>query len=184
MGGTGFPMYVKASGKPVFDANGEFRGHRGTGTDVTATLRAQEAHERLRQLESDLAHMNRLSMIGELVASLAHEITQPITTARNNARAALNFVGIEHLADLECDLDRATQRIALGPDSVSIGTQKGPVATKFGARDFASRSHAYTIGSRCRSQPGNVDRLRAPGALNSRLRRGRQLSGFRDSSVT
>ena len=40
-------MYVKASGKPVFDANGEFRGYRGTGTDVTALMRAQEEHERL-----------------------------------------------------------------------------------------------------------------------------------------
>ena len=48
--------------------------------------------ERLRQLEADLAHMNRLSMMGELAASLAHEITQPIATARNNARAALNFL--------------------------------------------------------------------------------------------
>jgi C4-dicarboxylate-specific signal transduction histidine kinase len=76
----------------VFDANGEFHGYRGTGTDVTATMRAQKAHERLRQLESDLAHMNRLSMMGELAASLAHEITQPIATARNNARAALNFL--------------------------------------------------------------------------------------------
>ncbi len=85
-------MYVKASGKPVFDANGEFRGYRGTGADVTATVRAQEEHERLRQLESDLAHMNRLSMMGELAASLAHEITQPIAAARNNARAALNFL--------------------------------------------------------------------------------------------
>jgi PAS domain S-box-containing protein len=92
MGAAGFPMYVKASGKPVFDANGEFRGYRGTGTDVTATVRAQEAQERLRQLESDLAHMNRLSMMGELAASLAHEITQPMATARNNARAALNFL--------------------------------------------------------------------------------------------
>jgi C4-dicarboxylate-specific signal transduction histidine kinase len=85
-------MYVKASGKPVFDANGEFRGYRGTGTDVTATVRAQEEHERLRQLESDLAHMNRLSVMGELTASLAHEIAQPIATARNNARAAMGFL--------------------------------------------------------------------------------------------
>ena len=90
--GDGSPMYVKASGKPVFDANGEFRGYRGTGADVTAAMRAQEEHERLRQLESDLAHMNRLSMMGELAASLAHEITQPIAAARNNARAALNFL--------------------------------------------------------------------------------------------
>src|SRR5258705_1449403 len=34
--GSGAPMHVKVSGKPVFDANGEFRGYRGTGTDVTA----------------------------------------------------------------------------------------------------------------------------------------------------
>jgi C4-dicarboxylate-specific signal transduction histidine kinase len=55
-------------------------------------VRAQEEHKRLRQLESDLAHMNRLSVMGELTASLAHEITQPIGSARNNARAALNFL--------------------------------------------------------------------------------------------
>jgi PAS domain S-box-containing protein len=92
MRGDGSPMYVKASGKPVFDLNGEFRGYRGAGADVTATMRAQQEHERLRQLESDLAHMNRLSVIGELAASLVHEITQPIGSARNNARAALNFL--------------------------------------------------------------------------------------------
>ena len=92
MVGNGSSMYVKVSGKPVFDGNGEFRGYRGAGTDVTATIRAQEEHERLRQLESDLAHMNRLSVMGELAASLAHEITQPIAAARNNARAAMNFL--------------------------------------------------------------------------------------------
>jgi PAS domain S-box-containing protein len=88
----GSPMYVKASGKPVFDADGEFRGYRGTGTDVTALMLAQEEHERLRQLESDLAHMNRLTLMGELTASLAHEVAQPIAAALNNARAALNFL--------------------------------------------------------------------------------------------
>jgi PAS domain S-box-containing protein len=89
---NGSPMYVKASGRPVFDANGEFRGYRGTGTDVTAAMRAQDERERLRQLESDLARMNRLSVMGELTASLAHEIKQPIGSARNNACAALNFL--------------------------------------------------------------------------------------------
>jgi PAS domain S-box-containing protein len=92
IGGNGSSMYVKASGKPVFDGKGEFRGYRGAGADVTAAMRAQEEHERLRQLESDLAHMNRLSMMGELTASLIHEVTQPIGSARNNARAALNFL--------------------------------------------------------------------------------------------
>ena len=92
---NGPPMYVKASGKPVFDTNGEFRGYRGTGTDVTAIVRAREEHERLRQLETDLAHVNRVSMMGELAASLSHEITQPIASARNNARAAQNFLDMQ-----------------------------------------------------------------------------------------
>jgi PAS domain S-box-containing protein len=215
LSGNGSPMYVKASGKPVFDANGEFRGYRGTGSDVTEIIRAQEAlreserssrsaidgipglvsvlapngevetanrqvfeyfgrslqwlknwgtndavhpedlprvielfksamasgipfnfEERLRrfdgeyrwfenrgvpirddsgriarwyvlltdiedriralaqleQMQSDFAHMNRVSVMGELAASLSHEVKQPIATARNNARAALNFL--------------------------------------------------------------------------------------------
>ena len=57
--------------------------------DLTERKRAEEA---LHELESELAHMNRLSVMGELAASLAHEITQPIASARNNARAALNFL--------------------------------------------------------------------------------------------
>jgi signal transduction histidine kinase len=66
--------------------------------DLTERKRAEEAH---RELESELAHMNRLSVMGELAASLAHEITQPIASARNNVRAALNF------------LDRAMTHIAI-----------------------------------------------------------------------
>ena len=54
--------------------------------------RAQQEHERLRQLEADLAHLNRVSMMGELAASLAHEILHPIATARNNARAGMRFL--------------------------------------------------------------------------------------------
>jgi PAS domain S-box-containing protein len=212
---NGSPMHVRASGKPVFGANGNFRGYRGTGADVTALMRAQQALReserssrsaidgiaglvailapngevetvnrqlseyfgrslewlknwgtndavhpedlprvlelfkrgmtygipfnqefrirrfdgeyrwfevravpvrddtdrianwyvlltdiedrtralaRLEQMQSDLAHMNRVSMMGELAASLSHEITQPIAAARNYARAALNFL--------------------------------------------------------------------------------------------
>ena len=43
MSGDGSPMYVRASGKPLFDANGEFHGYRGTCSDVTEIMRAQEA---------------------------------------------------------------------------------------------------------------------------------------------
>lgn len=215
LSGNGSPMFVRVSGKPMFDSNGEFRGYRGTGTDVTAIMQAQEALResersarsaidgiagllavlapngeletanrqlfeyfgrsmewlknwgtsdvvhpedlphvlelvkrgiasgipfnfelrlrrfdgeyrwfenrhvpvrddagriarwyllmtdiedrtqalaRLEQMQSDFAHMNRVSMMGELAASLSHEITQPIASARNNARAAQNFL--------------------------------------------------------------------------------------------
>jgi PAS domain S-box-containing protein len=57
--------------------------------DLTERKRAERA---LHDLEADLAHMNRLSVMGELAASLAHELKQPIGSARNNARAALNFL--------------------------------------------------------------------------------------------
>jgi PAS domain S-box-containing protein len=71
---------------------------------------------RLEQMQSDFAHMNRVSMMGELAASLSHEITQPIGSARNNARAAQNFLDMQppHLSEvreaLSCvvgDTDRA-----------------------------------------------------------------------------
>jgi PAS domain S-box-containing protein len=63
-----------------------------THVDVTERRRAQEQSEKLRQLESELAHMNRLSILGELTASLAHEILHPIATSRNNARAGMRFL--------------------------------------------------------------------------------------------
>jgi signal transduction histidine kinase len=46
-------------------------------------------------MQSDFAHMNRVSMMGELTASLSHEVKQPIAAARNNARAALNFLNMQ-----------------------------------------------------------------------------------------
>ena len=54
-----------------------------------------QALARLQQMQSDFAHMNRVSMMGELAASLSHEIAQPIASARNNARAAQNFLGMQ-----------------------------------------------------------------------------------------
>jgi signal transduction histidine kinase len=107
--GTGSPMYVKVSGKPVFDANGEFRGYRGTGTDVTAIMRAQQAEaslrtveaeareseQRYRRAELELAHANRVATMGQLTASIAHEVNQPITAAVTNAQAALRWMNAE-----------------------------------------------------------------------------------------
>jgi PAS domain S-box-containing protein len=92
--GTRVPVLI---GRSLFQEG----GNEGVAfiLDLTERKRAQQEHERLRQLESDLAHMNRLTMMGELAASLAHEIKQPIAAARNNACAALNFLN-RHPPDL------------------------------------------------------------------------------------
>jgi PAS domain S-box-containing protein len=88
----GTAKHLESIGRPRFSPIGKLVEIVVTHLDATGRKLAEEEHERLRQLESDLAHMNRLSMMGELAASLAHEITQPVATARNNARAALNFL--------------------------------------------------------------------------------------------
>jgi C4-dicarboxylate-specific signal transduction histidine kinase len=54
---------------------------------------AREERERLRQAQEDLAHINRVTTMGELTASLAHEIKQPITAAVTNARTCLRWLG-------------------------------------------------------------------------------------------
>ena len=56
---------------------------------------AREERERLRQAQEDLAHINRVTTMGELTASLAHEIKQPITAAVTNARTCLRWLGRE-----------------------------------------------------------------------------------------
>jgi PAS domain S-box-containing protein len=88
----GTVKYIESIGRPLFSTNDILFEMVATHVDVTERKRAQEEHDRLRQLETDLAHVNRLSMMGELTASLAHEILHPIATARNNARAAMRFL--------------------------------------------------------------------------------------------
>jgi PAS domain S-box-containing protein len=58
--------------------------------DLTERKRAADA---LRDLQAELAHANRLATMGQLTASIAHEVNQPIGAARNNAHAALRFLG-------------------------------------------------------------------------------------------
>jgi PAS domain S-box-containing protein len=54
---------------------------------------AREERERLRQAQADLAHINRVTTMGELTASLAHEIKQPISAAVTDARTCLRWLG-------------------------------------------------------------------------------------------
>ena len=76
-------------GVPIRDDSGRIAHWYVLLTDIEDRKRALA---QLEQMQSDFAHMNRVSMMGELAASLSHEITQPIASARNNARAAQNFL--------------------------------------------------------------------------------------------
>ena len=57
--------------------------------DITEGKRVAEA---LREAQMELAHANRVATMGQLAASVVHEVSQPIATTRNNAGAALNFL--------------------------------------------------------------------------------------------
>ena len=99
MSSDGSAMYVRASAKPLFDPSGEFRGYRGTCTDVTA-LRTIEAEarnneRRYREAQLELAHANRVATTGQLTASITHEVNQPLTAAVTYALAARRWLGAE-----------------------------------------------------------------------------------------
>jgi PAS domain S-box-containing protein len=92
----GTVKHIHGIGHPVLGPSGELVQVVGTMVDVTERKRADEAREKLRQLEVDFAHINRVSTMGELTASLAHEIKQPIGAAVTNAEAALRLLDRDH----------------------------------------------------------------------------------------
>jgi PAS domain S-box-containing protein len=84
--------HIHGLAHPVFSSNGELVEVVGTVVDITERIRAENERERLRQELAHLAHLNRVSTMGELTASLAHEIKQPIGAAVTNAQACLRFL--------------------------------------------------------------------------------------------
>ncbi len=84
----------------------------GAVTDITERKRAEEALRRsaeaLRQAHVDLAHISRVTTMGELTASLAHELNQPIAAAVTNAQTCLRFLTRDH-PDLEEARDAASR---------------------------------------------------------------------------
>ena len=89
---SGSAVFVRSSGKPLFDAKGKFLGYRGTGTDITATIRADHAEKALRKAQTALAHVTRVTTLGELTASIAHEVNQPRAAVIANAEACLRWL--------------------------------------------------------------------------------------------
>jgi PAS domain S-box-containing protein len=89
----GSVKYVQVVGHAsINDESGNFE-FVGALTDITERRRAEEERERLRQVQADLAHVTRMTTMGELTASLAHEVKQPISAAVTDAKTCLRWLG-------------------------------------------------------------------------------------------
>jgi PAS domain S-box-containing protein len=88
--------HIHTLAHPVLGANGEIAEYVGTHVDVTERKRAEaeqkRAAEALRQAQEDLARVSRVTTMGELTASLAHEVNQPITASVTNARTCVRWL--------------------------------------------------------------------------------------------
>jgi signal transduction histidine kinase len=98
---------------------------------ASIALESTRRERQYREMRSELTHSNRVATMGHLTASIAHEIKQPIATARNNARAALNFLDksppdvaevTEALTCIVNDVDRASEVL----DRIGCLVKKAP----------------------------------------------------------
>jgi signal transduction histidine kinase len=103
--------YVRAVAHPSIGKGSEDVVLIGAITDVSAHKRVEEERERLRQLEADLARVGRVNMMGELAASLTHEIKQPIAAAVASAHSCTRWLRRE-APDLEKACEAASAVVA------------------------------------------------------------------------
>ena len=89
---SGAPLYLRTSGRPFYGARGDFLGYRGVATDITVAIRADQAEQALRKAQLELAHASRVITLGELTASIAHEVTQPLAAIVTNAGACFGWL--------------------------------------------------------------------------------------------
>jgi len=103
---------------PLVDEQGKIVKWYGTNTDIDDRKRAEEA---LRKSQAELAHVSRLTTMGEMTASIAHEVNQPLTAVVNNANACLSLLPEgaadykevrDALMEIIDDTDRASAVIA------------------------------------------------------------------------
>jgi PAS domain S-box-containing protein len=79
-------------GVPLRDHRGKILKWYGISTDIEDRKRAEEDREKLR---TDLAHVNRVSILGELAASVSHELKQPIAAAMTDAKTCMRWLNRE-----------------------------------------------------------------------------------------
>jgi PAS domain S-box-containing protein len=114
--------YVRSTGHPVRNISGDLLEYVGTSIDVTERKRAEEERERLRHALADLARVNRVTMMGELTASLAHEVNQPIAAAVTSANSCIHW--------LEAEVPNLDKARAAAMRIVKDGTRAAEIITR------------------------------------------------------
>jgi two-component system, LuxR family, sensor kinase FixL len=114
--------WILGEGVPRFAPDGKFLGYIGCATDITERKRAESE---LRRQREELAHVTRVSTLGELAASLAHELNQPLTAIYSNAQAAQRF-----MAANPADLDEVREILK---DIVQDNSRAGEVISRMRA---------------------------------------------------
>jgi PAS domain S-box-containing protein len=106
----GTVKYTHTVGHPVLNASGDVEQFVCTMMDVIERKRAEEAWEALRQAQADLARVSRVTSMGELSASLPHEVNQPIAAAITDANTCLRWL-MRDPPDLEEAREAASRTI-------------------------------------------------------------------------
>jgi PAS domain S-box-containing protein len=96
----GTVKHTHTVGHPVLNASGDVEQFVCTMMDVTEHKQAEEAREALRQAQADLARVSQMTTMGELTASLAHEVRQPIAAAVTDANTCVRWLARD-LPDLD-----------------------------------------------------------------------------------
>ena len=118
--------HIQAVGHPVSSANGKRIEVVGTHLDVTEPKRAEEA---LRQAQAALAHVTRLTTMGEMTASIAHEINQPLSGIVSNGSACLRWLAGD-VPNLEEARDAARRIVRDGKRAGAVIAQIRALAKK------------------------------------------------------
>ena len=109
---NGEVAWIEHACRTVTDEEGNSLGYRVNNRDVTERKLTQEEANRLRE---ELAHLTRSATLGELTASLAHELGQPLTAILSNAQAAQRFLAgdtpdVEEIREIVKDIISDDQR--------------------------------------------------------------------------
>jgi C4-dicarboxylate-specific signal transduction histidine kinase len=87
--------YVRVVAHALENSSGDLE-YVGAVSDVTDRVRAEQEREMLRQAQADLARISRVTTMGELTASLSHELNQPIAAAVTDATTCLSWLNRDH----------------------------------------------------------------------------------------